>query len=216
MKKWKDNRGVIMVEASIYFPIAIFTVFAMIYYGMMKYQESILAFEVQKMATIGAREAAYPGYEVFAEDGSLLSAAVDFKPGTDFNSKVKDYYAAYSEQLYDEWKFSFDEYEVSAHLQGTMVLPCSVTLKPVNVPFDVEMEQNVSDFIEETGEKSIICENTLDIFPIIWENILMEIPMKVVSDDISDRTLSGNGWKVISGNEQTETNPELEKLKDLL
>ena len=111
MKKWKDNRGVIMVEASIYFPIAIFTVFAMIYYGMMKYQESILAFEVQKMATIGAREAAYPGYELFAEDGSLLSAAVDFKPGTDFNSKVADYYAAYSEQLYDEWKFSFDEYE---------------------------------------------------------------------------------------------------------
>ena len=113
-------------------------------------------------------------------------------------------------------KNSFDEYEVSAHLQGTMVLPCSVTLKPVNVPFDVEMEQNVSDFIEETGEKSIICENTLDIFPIIWENILMEIPMKVVSDDISDRTLSGNGWKVISGNEEPEKNPELEKLKDLL
>ena len=113
-------------------------------------------------------------------------------------------------------KNSFDEYEVSAHLQGKMVLQCSVTLKPVNVPFDVEMEQNVSDFIEETGEKSIICENTLDIFPIIWENILMEIPMKVVSDDISDRTLSGNGWKVISGNEEPEKNPELEKLKDLL
>ena len=70
--------------------------------------------------------------------------------------------------MYPLWeeitKNSFDEYEVSAHLQGTMVLPCSVTLKPVNVPFDVEMEQNVSDFIEETGEKSIICENTLDIF----------------------------------------------------
>lgn len=111
MKKWKDNRGVIMVEASIYFPIVIFTVFAMIYYGMMKYQESILAFEVQKMAAIGAREAAYPGYDVFTEDGSLLSAAVDFKPDTDFDSKVASYYDKYSDQLYDEWGFDFKGYE---------------------------------------------------------------------------------------------------------
>ncbi len=113
-------------------------------------------------------------------------------------------------------KNSFDEYEVSADIKGTMILPCSITLKPVNVPFDIEINQNVSDFIEETGENSIICENTLDIFPIIWDNILMEIPMKVVSDDISDRTLSGNGWKVVSGKEEPSINPELEKLKDLL
>lgn len=114
-------------------------------------------------------------------------------------------------------KNSFDEMELSVQVEGMMMLPCSVTLKPVEVPLEIEIEENIADFMEETQENSIICENTLDIFPIIWENILMEIPMKVVSDDISDRTLSGNGWKVISEiKEDDGTNPELEKLKDLL
>lgn len=112
---------------------------------------------------------------------------------------------------------AFDELEVSLNLMGKMILPCSVTLKPVECKINVQIEQNVNDFIEETGENSIISENTLDILPIIWENILMEIPMKVVSKDVSDMTKSGNGWKVIDHYEQDEeTNPELEKLKDLL
>ncbi len=112
---------------------------------------------------------------------------------------------------------SFDEIELSVQVEGDIILPCSVTLKPVKVPLHIEIEENIVNFMEETQENSIICENTLDIFPIIWENILMEIPMKVVSDDISDRTLSGNGWKVISELKKDEgTNPELEKLKDLL
>lgn len=114
-------------------------------------------------------------------------------------------------------KNSLDEYELSSTITGTMVLPCAITLKPVHVPLHCEIEVNIADFMRETQENSIICENTLDIFPIIWENILMEIPMKVVSEDISDRTLSGNGWKVVSGPvHEQETNPELEKLKDLL
>lgn len=114
-------------------------------------------------------------------------------------------------------KNSFDEYELSAQVSGNMILPCAITLKPVNVPLNFEIDVNIAEFMEETQENSIICENTLDIFPIIWENILMEIPMKVVSEDTSDRTLSGNGWKVVSGNiQKEETNPELEKLKDLL
>ena len=45
-KYWSEESGVVMVEASIYFPMVIFTVFAMIYFGMVKYQESILTFQI--------------------------------------------------------------------------------------------------------------------------------------------------------------------------
>ena len=39
--------------------------------------------------------------------------------------------------------------------------------------------------------------------------------MRVISDDLSDFQVKGDGWKVIT-EEEPKTNPELEKLKDLL
>ena len=39
---WRQESGAIMVEATIYYPIVIFVVFAMIYLGMAKYQETLV------------------------------------------------------------------------------------------------------------------------------------------------------------------------------
>ena len=100
----------------------------------------------------------------------------------------------------------------SLKITGEMVLPCSVTLKPVNYPFECQIADDLATILEEIGEKM---ENTIDILPIIWENILMEIPLKVVSDEITDMKLQGDGWKLIQ-DEKEITNPELEKLQDLL
>ena len=59
-------------------------------------------------------------------------------------------------------------------------------------------------------------KNTIDILPIIWENILMEIPMRVVNSDISSIPKEGKGWKLIDEDEEEENiNPEFAKLKDL-
>ncbi|MDO5346694.1 MAG: hypothetical protein Q4E91_13260 [Lachnospiraceae bacterium] len=113
LKRWKGEKGAILVEASIYFPIVIFTVFSMIYFGMVKYQESILTFQVEKLAVMGGREVAYPGYEVFTSDGSLESSATDFKSGSDFSSGIEAYYEKHSEHLYREWKFQYEEKESS-------------------------------------------------------------------------------------------------------
>lgn len=106
-KKWKEESGMIMVEASIYFPIVIFTVFAMIYFGMVKYQESILTFQVYRLATVGGREVAYQGYEVFNGDDMVSSTAVDFDSEKDFSSGMEEYYQKHSEHLYNEWKFDY-------------------------------------------------------------------------------------------------------------
>lgn len=109
LDRWKREDGVIMVEASIYFPIVIFTVFAMIYFGMVMFQDSILTFQVQKLATMGGREVAYPGYREFAADGSLGSTAVDFKAESDFGSGMSGYHAGHSDHLYNEWRFNYDD-----------------------------------------------------------------------------------------------------------
>ena len=41
-------------------------------------------------------------------------------------------------------------------------------------------------------------KNTLDILPFIWENIVSEVPIRVVKEEHKDVQLKGEGWEVIS------------------
>lgn len=111
---------------------------------------------------------------------------------------------------------AMQEVFLTLEIEGTMVLPCSITLNPVSYPFHIEVSGNAEEMMNEMEENPKKIENTLDILPIIWENILMEIPMKVTSPDVKEVNLSGNGWKFVTEEEKKETNPALEKLKDLL
>ena len=63
------------------------------------------------------------------------------------------------------------EYQLDLNIKGEMILPCSLTLEPVNYPFDIKIDENLDEFIENTKKT----QKTIDILPIIWENILMEI-----------------------------------------
>ena len=102
----------------------------------------------------------------------------------------------------------FDEYLLNLNVKGEMVLPCSLTLEPVDYPFDIKIEENLNEIIKKT-------QKTIDILPIIWENILMEIPMKVVSPNAKNIKTKGDGWELITDSED-KGNHSLAKLKDLL
>jgi uncharacterized protein len=93
---------------------------------------------------------------------------------------------------------SLDEYELNINIVGTMVLECAITLKDVNYDFNIEIDDNLDRLLEENDKK---IQNTIDIFPIIWENILLEVPMKVVSEDASLEKTEGDGWKLITEDE---------------
>ena len=98
MKK-KDNntqRGAIMVEAAIYFPITIAVVMAVIYFGLFKMQESYFFFQVERAAMELARETAYPGYDKFTPDKPMENTRVDFDwEDGPTESQVKNYYSSY-------------------------------------------------------------------------------------------------------------------------
>lgn len=115
-------------------------------------------------------------------------------------------------------KDAIDNIYLNVDVSGTLVLPCAITLKPVDYPFNIKIEGNIDELVEENEKSVKKDENTLDILPIIWENILMEIPMRVVSKGAEEElsNLEGNGWKVITEEDNGEINPELAKLKDLL
>ena len=99
---------------------------------------------------------------------------------------------------------------LNVDISGIMVLPCAITLKPVDYPFSI----TIDDEVEKLCENSINLQNSIDIFPIIWENILMEIPMRVVSSDAKDVKLSGDGWKLVT--DEVESNNPLSELMDML
>lgn len=103
------------------------------------------------------------------------------------------------------------EYQLDLNIKGEMILPCSLTLEPVNYPFDIKIDENLDEFIENTKKT----QKTIDILPIIWENILMEIPMKVVSPNAKNIKTKGDGWELITDSED-KGNHSLAKLKDLL
>ena len=112
-------------------------------------------------------------------------------------------------------KDTLDNYSIDLNVDGVMVLPCAITLEPVNYPFSVKISGNLEEMLEEINENSKKIENSIDIFPIIWENILMEIPMKVVSEKAKDIKLEGDGWRLITDEKREEINPEFAKLNQL-
>ena len=110
---------------------------------------------------------------------------------------------------------SLREIYISLEVKGTMILPCAITLKPVDYPFNIIIDGDLSEIQEELGENTKKCINSIDILPIIWENILMEIPMRVVAPDAEITNMSGDGWRFIT-EEEDNVNSELSKLEDLL
>lgn len=93
-------------------------------------------------------------------------------------------------------------------IKGQMTLPCNLTLEPVDYPFSIEIEENLNEIIENS-------QKTIDILPIIWENILMEIPMRVISPKSKNMKTKGEGWELITDSKK-QANNSLAKLKDLL
>ena len=107
------------------------------------------------------------------------------------------------------YKSVMRELAVSLKIKGIMILPCAVTLKPVEYPFNIEIDGEISELLDNFNKNYT---NTIDIFPIIWENILMEIPMRVVSDEAKDYKIEGDGWKLVT--EEEHSSP-FDELKDL-
>ena len=83
-----------------------------------------------------------------------------------------------------------------------------ITLEDYEYNFTSEIEEK----IEET---SINSQKTLDITGILWQNILVEIPLKAVNEKNKDLTLEGDGWRLIKEDEVKSSNNPLSSLEEL-
>lgn len=98
-----------------------------------------------------------------------------------------------------------DDY-IDLSVSGEMILADSISLENVNYPFSFKIEGSLKEILGN-------CPNTLDILEILWENIVLEIPLKFTKvEDLSK--FHGDGWRLMSEEEPHQNNPFNELLKD--
>ena len=110
-----------------------------------------------------------------------------------------------------------NDYQISGCRSGTMILPDDITLEEVEYKFSTQIEEEFSEFNENDDNNLKIIQNRLDISEFLWQNILVEIPLKVVNEKNKNLTLKGDGWRLISEEElekDLNNNSPFSELKD--
>lgn len=97
----------------------------------------------------------------------------------------------------------YKDYENNLILEGTisgiMILADDLTLEDVSFPFNGEIYENIEEVMK-------IEKNSIDILDYLWQNILVEVPLKVRSEKSENVHLEGDGWKLISEDEFKKNN----------
>lgn len=107
-----------------------------------------------------------------------------------------------------------DEITIDATLKGIMVLEDAYTLELVDYPFDIKIDATISNDEQKSLKITKNNENALDISSILWENIVLEVPISYSSHQ-KVLTDHGEGWQLVDENTK-KIDPRLAKLAMLL
>ncbi|MBR2828390.1 MAG: hypothetical protein IKE70_04080 [Bacilli bacterium] len=97
---------------------------------------------------------------------------------------------------------------INCTIKTTITIEDSISLEDVEYEINTEFH----DFLEQNWKND---ENMLDIFQFLWENIVLEVPLRFTKvQDLSK--FHGDGWKLISEEERNQTsNPFSELIKEM-
>ncbi len=76
---------------------------------------------------------------------------------------------------------------------GKMLINDSISLEEVWYPFSFTIDENIDDLEKKD-------ENILDICAILWQNIVLEVPLRY-SEVVDYDKYQGDGWKLVSEEE---------------
>ena len=134
------------------------------------------------------------------KDEILISSEVNFDKDLLSNSSIKDLKDVFvNGKIY---KDASNEFVIEATVEGKMIIEDSISLEDVTYPFLINIDENIEEILQKD-------KNTIDIIPILWQNIVLEVPLRYTEvKDLS--SYSGDGWKLISEEEVKSNNPFLE------
>jgi len=91
-----------------------------------------------------------------------------------------------------------EDFEISLNITGKMKISDSITLEDVWYPFEIEIQEKLDEFLENDKKH-------LDIIAFLWQNIVLEVPLRYTSVSNYDE-YHGDGWKLVS-EEEIGNNP---------
>lgn len=118
-----------------------------------------------------------------------------------------------------------DEIIATLNIKGEMILPCARTLVDVPYPYEFAVSEIFSNSPnltkeDEEDEVHVIEGDVIDLKPIIMENILLEIPFRVFTEEENPEGAApteGEGWQFVQQETKEKTiDPRLKKLESLL
>ena len=93
----------------------------------------------------------------------------------------------------------------------TLTLPCAITLEEVEYVIDISVEETLSTV--KNDDSHIIEGITVDLLPIIWSNIVMEKPMRILSKNAYDN-FSENNIELEADEEEKNAFSDLKNFKN--
>ena len=119
------------------------------------------------------------------------------------NIKVKGraYYSVTNEIIFD------------CNVEGIMILEDSITLEPVEYPINLHVQEvlgeNATDFVKNESKR-------LDIIDVLWQNIVLEVPISIHANPDKKYNLKGEGWELLQEDNTKDEEPRLAPLLELL
>ena len=100
------------------------------------------------------------------------------------------------------------EITLKGNVNGTMKINDAISLELLDYDFDAEIDEEIENFQQNST-------NTLDITDVLWQNIMLEVPLKLTQVESFDE-YHGDGWKLVSEDSIENTNNPFKELKDML
>ena len=108
-----------------------------------------------------------------------------FKETIDFSEKVElfdDIFGVSKVDVEGEYEiYENEEFVFYMDIKCTLILKCAITLKEVPFNIDIEVEEVFSTY--QDNNNHFIEGITVDLLPIIWSNIILEKPMRILSEN---------------------------------
>lgn len=102
----------------------------------------------------------------------------------------------------------------AGNVNGNMTLVDGYSGDLIDYPFNIDLDEILANFSNEDEKMGKKPKNSLDLKEVLWENIVLEVPI-VVSKDNKVKTKKGEFWEVRDENSKKD-NPRLECFRTLL
>ena len=105
-----------------------------------------------------------------------------------------------------------DEIQINLDVNGNMKLIDAVTNELIKYPFSFQIDEILEENDENLTKYFEKSQNILDIIEFLWENIVLEVPIRVTKS--TGVSLHGDGWQLNEDENKDKIDPRFQKLDE--